>query len=164
MTAITSIRINAFSFGKAVASSFLNGKGHFMEWDRDFFDSEAFLALSEGLVDYDDTRGMSVVNFLERRVKDRLRDAVKKESRVVGNHTIMVRGKGEEIGRVDLETLLKVFEPRDRKIFCLYYIEGESMVKIGQVLGISGGRVNQIIKGRIRKKALEVLNAERDRP
>lgn len=165
MTAITSIRVNAFSFGKAQASCFIEGKGHYMEWDRDFFDSEAFLALSEGLLDYDDTSGMGVVNFLERRIGNRLRNAVKKESAVVGNHAVMVRGKDSNgVGRVDLERLLKEFEPRDRKIFFLYYIEGESMSGIGRILGISTGRVHQILNGRIRKKALEILDGKRDRP
>ena len=160
MTAITSIKVNAFSFGKAQASVFLGTRDNFNAWDRDFFDSEAFLALSEAINDYQDGRGYSVVSFLEHRVQNRLKNAVKREIRTVGVIPIMVRDiRGQIHSKVDFEQIMAALEPRDAQIFYLYFVEDKTVRQVGKIVGLSYGRVQQLLKGRIKKKVMEVVGA-----
>ena len=160
MTAITSIKVNALSFGKAEASVYLAKRlPHFNEWDRDFFNSEAFLALSEAMNDYDGTTGYSVVSFLRGRVQARLNNAVRKEIKSVGISPVMVRdGMKQTESKLDFEKVMDCLDSRDRKIFYLYFIEDKTLEAVGKIIGVSRERVRQLLKGRIRKKVIEVLN------
>lgn len=165
MTATTSIRINALVIGKARVSSFLQNRPDFAMWDRDWFDSEAFLALSEGLRDYDENIGMSIMHFLERRIDNRLKNAIKKESRVVGAVPTPVHNREREVqAKVDFDFIMKLLEPRDQKIFYLYFVEENTMREIGHILGITTGRVHQILKGRILRKVRRILDGQGNTP
>ena len=165
MTATTSIKIQAISFGKAQVSLFLDDKPTLQEWDRDFFNSEAFVALSEGLNDYDADKGMEIVTFLRFRIKNRLIDAVRKESRTVGAVPVMIRdGEKQIAAKLDFEGIMSRLYPRDRKIFYLYFIEDKTLETIGRILGISTGRVHQILQGRIKRRVMEVFDGKGDTP
>lgn len=156
-----SLRVEAIRFGKVQAGIFLErGGGSYSDWDRDFFNSEAFMAMVEGLGDFDESRGIDIVKFLERRIGNRLKNAVRKEISTVGKITVMVRDGGSKAveDRDIFERVMDRLAGRDRDMFYLYFIEGRPMVEIGQILGISTGRVHQIIRGRIRKIALEVID------
>ena len=168
MTATTSIKIEAISFGRAQVSLFLEDKPSLEDWDRDFFNSEAFLALSEGLADYDpekDNKGVGIVTFLRFRIGNRLKNAVRKENEVVGQVPVMVRNGEKQIkNKIDFESAMALLEPRDRTIFYLYYIENKTLEKIGRILGISTGRVHQILHGRIKRRVREVFDGKGNTP
>jgi RNA polymerase sigma factor (sigma-70 family) len=168
MTATTSIKIEALSFGRAQASLFIEDKPGLEDWDRDFFNSEAFVALMEGLADYDDKRdnqGVGIVTFLRFRIQNRLKNAVRKESEVVGQVPVMVRdGKKQSESKIGFEYVMEKLEPRDRKIFYLYYVEDNTLETIGRILGISTGRVHQVLQGRIKRRVKEILDGEGNSP
>jgi RNA polymerase sigma factor (sigma-70 family) len=114
--------------------------------------ADGAVGLVYAAIRFDRRRGVPFARFATRYIRGTMIDGLRRRGRAPvprwNCDVAMLDGRFEQIdARADARTLLRLQpDARRRLVLLLYYLDGLTMKRIGGMLGISEGRVSQLVK------------------